>query len=209
MKLYSFSGSCALASQIALEWSGKPYTLELIKKDDLDSAKFKQLNPSHHVPILEGDGWVLDQNAAILSYVADIAPEAKLDGDGTPLSRAEVNRWLGLINSEIHPAYKPLFGATAYLGDDAVIEKTKDDARKKLRRMFERCNDQLGKHPWIAGDTHSIADAYLFVMVMWTHLVKVDLSGLDHVQAFERRMRADEGVRTSLKAQGLEKAHAA
>jgi len=75
--------------------------------------------------------------------------------------------------------------------------------------MFERCNDQLGKHAWIAGDTRSIADTYLFVTVMWTHLVNVDISGLDHVKAFERRMRADKGVRNSLKAQGLDKAHAA
>lgn len=204
MKLYSFPGSCALASQIAFEWSGKPYTLELIKKDDLDSAKLKRLNPSHHVPILEGDGWVLDQNAAILSYIADIAPDAKLDGDGTPLGRAEVNRWLGLVNSEIHPAYKPLFGATAYLGDEATIEKTKDDARSKLRRMFERCNDQLGKHAWIAGDTHSIADAYLFVVLRWTRGVKLDLSGLENLKKFEHQMRADAGVQRALKAQGLD-----
>lgn len=209
MKLYSFPGSCALASHIALEWSGKPYSVELIKKDDLDQVKFRQLNPSHHVPILEGEGWVLDQNAAILGYIAAIAPEAKLHGDETPLGRAEVDRWLGLVNSEIHPAYKPLFGTTAYLGDEAVIEKTKDNARRQLRKMFERCNAQLGKHPWIAGETRSIADAYLFVMLMWSHLVKVDLSGLDNLKKYEQRMRGDAGVKKALKDEGLDKAHAA
>lgn len=209
MKLYSFPGSCALASHIALEWSGKPYSVELIKKDDLDQVKFRQLNPSHHVPILEGEGWVLDQNAAILGYIAAIAPEAKLHGDETPLGRAEVDRWLGLVNSEIHPAYKPLFGTTAYLGDEAVIEKTKDNARRQLRKMFERCNAQLGKHPWIAGETKSIADAYLFVMLMWSHLVKVDLSGLDNLKKYEQRMRGDAGVKKALKDEGLDKAHAA
>ncbi len=209
MKLYSFPGSCALASQIALEWSGKPYTLELIKKEDLDQPRLKHLNPSHHVPILEGDGWVLDQNAAILTYIADLAPEAKLEGDGTPLARAEVNRWLGLVNSEIHPAYKPLFGTTAYLGDKAAIEKTQANARQQLRRMFERCEAQLAKHPWIAGAHKSIADTYLFVTVMWSHLVKVDIAGLDHLKKFEQAMRADPGVQKALRAQGLDQAHAA
>ncbi|HEU4857465.1 MAG TPA: glutathione binding-like protein [Rhodanobacteraceae bacterium] len=208
MKLYSFPGSCALASHIALEWSGKPYTVELIKKEDLDQARFKQLNPSHHVPILEGDGWVLDQNAAILTYISDLAPEAKLDGDG-PLGRAEVNRWLGLINSEIHPAYKPLFGTTAYLGDQAMIEKTQASSRQQLRRMFERCDAQLAKHPWIAGAHKSIADTYLFVTVMWSHIVKVDLAGLEHLKKFEQAMRADASVQKALKAEGLDKAHAA
>ena len=45
---------------------------------------------------------------------------------GTPRSRAEVNKWLALVNSDIHPAFVPLFGATAYLEDAATIEKTKD-----------------------------------------------------------------------------------
>lgn len=209
MKLYSFPGSCALASHIALEWSGKPYSVELIKKEDLDQAKFMQLNPSHHVPILEGDGWILDQNAAILGYIADVAPEAKLEGDGTPLGRAEVNRWLGLINSEIHPAYKPLFGTTAYLGDQAMIEKTQATARQQLRKLFERCDAQLVRHPWIAGARKSIADTYLFVTVMWAHLVKVDISGLDHLKKFEQAMLADASVQKALKAEGLDHARAA
>ena len=44
---------------------------------------------------------------------------------------------------------------------------------------------------------------------MWTHLVKVDLSGLDNLKGFEQRMRADASVKKALKEQGLDKAHAA
>jgi glutathione S-transferase len=206
MKLYSFSGSCALASHIVLEWIGKPYTVQLMQKEELSRPAYRQLNPNGQVPTLEeDDGWILFENAAILNYLADKYPDAKLGGDDTPRGRAEVNRWLGLINSDMHPAFKPLFGTTAFLGDPAAIEKTKDNARKRLRGYFELVDAQLGKHDWLAG-TRSIADPYLFVLVRWSRAVKVDLSGLDNLKKFEQRMRADSGVQNALKGERLDQA---
>lgn len=207
MKLYSFPGSCALATNIALEWTGAPYSLELIKKEDLDKPELRRLNPNHKVPILDIDGWILYENAAILNYLADTYKDAKLGGNDAK-ARAEINRWLGVINSDMHPAYKPLFGTTAYLEDKAAIEKTKSHARKELRAYFERLDKQLEGHEWIVG-SRSIADPYLFVLLLWSHIVKVDLTGLENLKKFEQRMRADAGVKKALKAQGLDQAHAA
>lgn len=85
------------------------------------------------------------RNSAILGFLADTFPAASLGGDGTPKSRAEVNRWLAFVNADVHPAFRPLFGATAYLGDDAAIELSKHDARQKLRGLFQRA-----MHNWQA-----------------------------------------------------------
>ena len=49
--------------------------------------------------IVDGD-FVLTQNAAIMNYLVDLHPESGLGGDGTPKSRAEVNRWLSFVNAE-------------------------------------------------------------------------------------------------------------
>ncbi|HET7562868.1 MAG TPA: glutathione S-transferase N-terminal domain-containing protein [Rhodanobacteraceae bacterium] len=208
MKLYSFAGSCALATHIALEWIGKPYNLKMIQKAELSTPEMLKLNPNHQVPILDDGGWVLVENAAILNYLADKFPEAKLGGDGTSRGRAEVNRWLAMLNSDVHPAFKPLFGATDYLEDATMIEKSHANARKVLRKYFEEFNEQLGKHDYIAG-ARSIADPYLFVVLRWARGVKVDLSGLDNLRKFEQRMRTDAGVQRALKAQGLDQAKAA
>ena len=208
MKLYSFAGSCALGTHIVLEWIGKPYELALIQKADLDKPEMLKRNPNHTVPILEEDGWVLFENAAILNYLADKFPEAKLGGDGTPRGRAEVNRWLAVINSDVHPAYKPLFGATNYLEDKAMIEKSHANARKVLRTYFARLDKQLEGRDWLAG-SRSIADPYLFVTLRWAKAVNVDLSGLENLKKFEQRMRADAGVQRALKMQGLDQAKAA
>lgn len=207
MKLYSFSGSCALGANIVLEWIGQPYELQLLQKNDLASPAIRALNPNGQVPILDDDGWALNENAAILNYLADKFPAAKLGGEPTPRGRAEVNRWLAMINSDVHPAFKPLFGATSYLGDEAMIEKSKDAARQQLRTWFERLDKHLEGRDWLAGE-RSIADPYLFVTLRWTHAVNVDLGSLANLQAFERRMRADPGVQRALKMQKLDQPHA-
>lgn len=203
MKLYISPGACSTADHIVLEWTGQPYTAVIVSREERGSPDFKLLNPAGAVPVFQEGDWKLTQNAAILNYLADKFPDAKLGGDGTPRSRAEINRWLGFLNSDMHPAFKPIFGKTNYLEDKAVVQKTHDHACKQLRGMFERVDAQLGKHDWIAGDRRSIADPYLFVMLRWAKGVEVDLSGLDNLERFEQRMRADAGVQEVLKAEDI------
>ena len=198
MKLYYSTGACSLADHIVLEWIGKPYTTQRVSREERASADYKQkINPAGAVPVLEQDGWLLTQNAAILNFLADSFPQAKLGGDGTPKGRAEVNRWLAFVNSDVHPAFKPLFGSTAYLDDAVAIEKTKDTARKSLRALFERADAQLAGRDWIAGQ-RSIADPYLFVTLRWAKGQNVDLAGLDNLAMFFARMEADAAVQKAL-----------
>lgn len=206
MKLYSFPGSCALGAHIVLEWIGKPYDLKLIDKDDLATPELRKLNPNGFVPILVDDDWSLFENAAILNYLADKHPEAKLMGDNTPRGRAEANRWLAVINSDMHPAFKPLFGTTGYLEDEAAIAKTQKHARLQLRTYFEHMASQLQGKDWLTG-SRSIADPYLFVLLRWAKALKLDMSGLDNLKRFEKNMRADQGVQNALKAQSLDQDH--
>ena len=202
MKLYTSPGACSLADHIALQWTGAPFEAQVVSREQRRQPDFLALNPDGAVPVLQNGDWVLTQNAAILNYIADKFPEAKLGGDGSPESRAEVNRWLAFVNSDLHPAFKPIFGSTSYLGDQAFIEKSQDNARKQLRGMFERADAQLAGKDWLTG-ARSIVDPYLFVVTQWAKKTGVDLSGLDNLARFDARMAADPGVQAALKAEGL------
>ena len=202
MKLYYMPGACPLATHIVLQWTATPCEGVKLSHDDLKKDAFLRVNPLGAVPALEVDGTVLTQNAGILNYLARIAPEAKLLGDGTPRGEAEAQRWLGFVNSDIHPAFKPLFGATAYLGDAAMIEKSKANARERLRSLFGIVDAQLKGRDWIAG-SRSIADAYLFVMLRWAQGNGIDLSGLAEIARYYARMQKDAGVVGARKAEGL------
>lgn len=202
MKLYYMPGACSLAAHIVLEWVGAQYEAEKLGHGDLKKEAYLRVNPLGSVPALEVDGSVITQNAGVMTYLAEAFPNAKLGGDGTPRGDAEVHRWFGFVNSDVHPAFKPMFGSTAYLGDAAVVEKTKAHARQTLRRLFEFADAQLQGHDWIAGQ-RSIADAYLFVILRWAHAVKIDLSGLDGIERYYARLQKDAGVVKALAAEGL------
>lgn len=202
MKLYTKPGACSLSDHIALRWIGKPFDLKVMDAAGMKTPEYLALNPASAVPVLEVDGWALTQNAAILNFLADTFPESGLGGDGTPKSRAEINRWLAFLNADVHPAFHPIFGSTRFLGDEAMIEKSKDNARQKLRGLFERLDTQLAGKDWLMG-ARSIADPYLFVTLRWARATQVDLSGLDSLERFFDRMRADDGVAAAMAAEGL------
>lgn len=202
MKLYTKPGACSLSDHIALRWIGKPFDLQVMDAAGMKTPGYLALNPAGAVPVLEVDGWALTQNAAVLNFLADTFPESGLGGDGTPKSRAEINRWLAFLNADVHPAFHPIFGSTRFLGDEAMIEKSKDNARQKLRGLFERLDAQLAGKDWLTG-ARSIADPYLFVTLRWARATGVDLSGLDNLKRFFDRMRADDGVAAAMAAEGL------
>lgn len=201
MKLYTSPGACSMADHIVLQWIGKPFEAQVVSRDQRKTPEYLKINPAGGVPVLEDNGWILTQNAAILNYLADLHPEARLVGDGTPQGRAEVNRWLAFLNADVHPAFHPLFGSTSYLGDE-VADKTREAARKTLRGYFERIDTQLQGKDWLTG-MRSVADPYLFVVTQWARKMEVDLSGLDNLKAFDQRMAADPGVQAAMKAEGL------
>lgn len=202
MKLYTLPGACSTACHIALVWSGLPFEIQVLGRDELKGPAYLAINPTGSVPALaEGDD-VVTQNAAILGYIADLAPQAALAGDGSPRQRAEANRWLAFFNADVHPAFHPLFGPGRFIADEAQHEQLKAASRARLRGMYERADAQLEGRDWIAG-FRSYADPYLYVTLRWARAMRVDLSELDRLAAFRARMDADAGVQTALAAEGL------
>ncbi len=202
MKLYYSPGACSLASHIVLEWIGKPYDLQKVSIHSPKSPELLKVNPQGAVPVLEENGWVLTQNLAIMNYLADSAVEANLCGDNSARCRAEVNHWLGFLNSDLHTAFKPLFGGTMYLGDEKVIAQTKDNAQKNVVRMLTMVNEHLAKQDYLA-QHRSMADAYLYVILRWVKSLHIDVSSLKALHAFVQRMEADSGVQKALAMEGL------
>lgn len=202
MKLYYLPGACSLADHIVLEWIGKPYEAVSMPRDQLKSPEYLKINPAGAVPALELDGWSLTQNTAILHYLAEIHPEARLLGDGTPRGKAEVDRWLAFCNADVHPSFWPFFGGLSWLQDEALVAQGKAAAATKLRGLFQRADARLAGRNWIAGE-RSIADPYLFVVTHWAKGVGVDLSGFGNLERFFNAMQADPGVQRALRQEGL------
>jgi glutathione S-transferase len=200
VKLYYLPGASSLAGHIVLEWIGAPCETVRMSHDSLKSPTYLARNGAGTVPMLEHGDFALTENVAILGYLADLHPEVGLLGDGSPRGRAEVMRWLGYLNSDVHKAFLPLLKASFFLEEEVPAGVPVYGARRYLRTCLERLDAQLAGHDWLVG-TRSVADPYLLVILRWAVGLDVGLWGLDHLMRFARRMEADPGVQAAILAE--------
>jgi glutathione S-transferase len=87
--------------------------VDLAEKKTQSGKDFLGINPKGYVPVLElDDGSVLTEGPAIVQYLADQKPDAKLAPKNGSIERYRVQALLGYINSELHKSYSPLFNST-------------------------------------------------------------------------------------------------
>jgi glutathione S-transferase len=128
-------------------------------------------------------GVVLNQGAATLQWIADQNPGSIAPVNGTE-ERYQVISWLNVVASEVHPNIGGFFNPTltedtkAYLGANA--------ARKLnyLNNTFEN-----GKK-FLVGDSATIADFYLYIVLSWAPWVKLDLTPYPNVVAYFENIKS-------------------
>ncbi|RTZ48177.1 glutathione S-transferase family protein [Candidimonas sp. SYP-B2681] len=201
MKLYYLPGACPLASHIVLEWTATPYELQQVSRTELKEPAFLAMNPLGAVPVLIDGDLTLTQSAAILEYLAETHPDAKLLPE-TPRERAEVRRWLGFCNADLHRTFGMLFSVGYYTDNAEFQGQLVSKAAAKLVQMFDIADKQLEGKEWIAG-ARSIVDPYLYTLLRWAKAKKLDIASMKNLEAFFIRMEADPGVQAAVKAQGL------
>jgi len=200
MKLYYFSGACSLASNIALREAGLNF--ELVKVDRRtrktgDGLDYNEVNPKGYVPALRlENGEVLTENIAVLQYIADQSPAAKLAPPAGTMDRYRLIEWLAFISTEIHKSFSPLFR------DDAHAE-VKQHARKHITARLGYLNGAMGTRSFVMGEQFTVADAYLFTVLGWGRYVDVQLAQWPHLQRHHERVGARPHVIEALKSEGL------
>jgi glutathione S-transferase len=200
MKLYYMVGACSLASLIALQESGVEFETAALDRNTRrtsDGLDFRQqVNSKGYVPALRlDDGQVLTENVAVLLYIADLNPAARLAPAAGTLERYRLIEWLAFINSEIHKNYSPLFSP-------AASQETKSFVHANLARRLDWLNDKLGS-TLLTGDTFTVADAYLFTILGWSGRVAVDLEKWPNLKRFHAELATRPSVLAALKAEGL------
>ena len=202
MKLYFSPGACSLSPHIVLLEAGLNFSAERVdlrEKKTASGEDFRAINPKGYVPALAlDDGTVLTEGAAIVQYLADLAPAAGLLPPVGDAARYKVIAWLSFISSELHKNYSPLF-------NPATPEEFKAVVREKLVSRYKWVDEQLAGKDYFTGEHFSVVDAYLFTVTNWAKPTGVDLSAYANVTAFMARVAARPAVQEALKAEGLAK----
>jgi glutathione S-transferase len=194
MKLYFAPGACSLADHIAMHEAGLTFDrvkVDLKAKRTDDGRDYLQINPKGYVPALEfDDGEVLTENVAILSLVADKAPQLTPEGR---FGHVRLLEMLAFISTEIHKGFKPFFKPNA-------TEDEKKAAADILGKRFGYLAQRM-KGDYLFGSQFTVADAYLFVMCLWAQ--KNGLTLPDPLPAFVARMKARPAVKLALEHEGV------
>src|SRR5262245_39635825 len=103
MKLFYAPATFALAPHIVLEELALPHTLSKVSlksKKTEDGGDYLQVNPKGYVPTLElDDGQTLTEVQAIVQYLADKKPAAKLAPASGTMERYRLQEWLAFVSS--------------------------------------------------------------------------------------------------------------
>ena len=202
LKLYFSPGSCARASHIILEEAGAPYQAEKISFADNQqrSPDFLKINPKGRVPALVTAQGILTESPAILAYVAQIHPEAKL-APTDPFAFAQAQSFNSYVCSTVHVAHAHKFRGARWADDPAAIEAMKAKAPDSVGAAFALIEEGMLKGPWVLGDHYSICDAYLFTVSSWLEGDGVDLSKLPRVMEHRQRVADRPATKSVLLAE--------
>jgi glutathione S-transferase len=201
MKLYYSNGACSLSPHIVLLEAGLPFTLAKVdlKTKKTDGVDYLTINSKGAVPALQlDDGKVLTEGPAIVQYLADLKPDSKLAPRAGTFERYQLMEILNYLTSEVHKTYGPLF-------NPATLPEVREATLGMLGKKFDWLTGFLASKPYLLGDTFTVADAYLFTLLNWTHFVKVDLSKWPVLSAYHARVSQRPKVQEALKAEGLVK----
>lgn len=194
MILYYSPGACSLADHIALIEADMKFDLARVdlKTHKLDDGRsYLDINPKGYVPALQfDDGEILTENIAILSFIADRYPALIAPGQ---LGRYRLLEMLSFISGEIHKPFTPLF-------NPATTEKDQAAAVKKIRQRLDYIATRI-KGPYLFGEHATVADAYLFVTLLWAAKNKIDIP--QPLKVLAEHMRARPTVDIALRQEGL------
>jgi glutathione S-transferase len=203
MKLYYAPRTCALASHIALEEAGAEYSTVKINfaTSEQRSVEYLAINPKGRVPSLVTDRGILTETPAMLAYIAQSFPKAKLAPLEDPFRFAEVQAFNSYLCSTVHVAHAHRMRGYRWVDDPSAIEAMKKKVPETVAACFELIESKMLRGPWVMGETYTICDPYLFTLAQWMEADGVDPARFPKVRDHRNRMSERPAVSKALAAE--------
>ena len=203
LKLYYAPGTCALASHITLEEAGADYSAVRIdfKTNQQQSPEYLKVNPKGRVPALVTDKGVLTETPAILAYVAQTFPKAKLAPTDDAFAFAQAQSFNSYLCATVHVAHSHKGRGYRWATEESSFADMKKMVPKSMASCFELIEKGMLKGPWVMGDQYTMCDAYLHTVALWLEGDSVDLKTLPRVADHIKRMSDRPAVQKVLAEQ--------
>jgi glutathione S-transferase len=202
LKLFYAAHTCSLATHIALEDAGADYTVARIEfaKEQQKSADYLKINPKARVPALVTDRGILTETPAMLAYVAQSFPAAKLAPLDDAFAFAEVQAFNAYLCSSLHVAHAHRMRGYRWVdaNDKAALAAMQRKVPESVTEGFALVEREMLKGPWVMGERYTICDPYLFTLAQWLEADGVDPARLPKVIDHRRRMSERVAVKKAI-----------
>jgi len=200
LTLYYMPGTCALASHIALEDSGASYQATRVdfQKKEQTSPEYLAVNPKGRVPALATPRGVLTETPAILAFLAQSFPEARLAPLNDAFAFAEIQAFNAYLCATVHVAHAHRMRGYRWADEPSSFEDMKRKVPQSVGAGFELIETKMFRGPWAMGADYTIADPYLFTIARWMEVDGVDPARFPRVADHRARMAERASVRKVL-----------
>ena len=200
LKLFAAVGSCSLASHIALEEAGADYQLARMSTRDGDQLKpeYLAINPRGRVPTLVTDRGVLTETPAILAFIAQSYPAARLAPLDDPYAFAQAQAFNSYLCATVHVAHAHRHRGYRWADDPAALAEMTRKVPQTVAACFQLIEDEMLPGPYVLGEAYSICDPYLFTLAGWLEGDGVDPTRFPRVLAHRERIAARPATRKVL-----------
>ena len=206
LKLFYGPNACSLAPHIALAEACADYQAVRVdlKSGDQRRPDYLAINPKGRVPALVTDKGILTENPAILNWIAESFPQARLKPDDL-FAYAQMQSFNLYLASTIHITFAHLLRTERWADSDAARAELKAKVPASLASLWTLIEERLGDgRPWICGDQFTVADPYLYVFARWLERDGAGgSSAMPLTRAHRARMQERPMVQKVLAEEGL------
>lgn len=198
--LYYAAHTCALASHIALLDAGADFALKRVDFASVEqqSPAYLQVNPKGRVPALITPRGTLTETPAMLAFIAQSYPPARLAPLDDPYAFAQVQSFNSYLCSTLHVAHAHRMRGYRWTDDPAAIVTMQKKVPQSVGASFDLIERDYLVGPWVMGETYTIADPYLFTLAQWLEADGVDPARIPRVMDHRARMAARQNVRAAV-----------
>jgi len=200
LKLYYAADTCSLATHIVLEEAGADYSTVRIDfaTSQQRSPDYLAVNPKGRVPALVTDRGILTETPAMLVFVAQSFPAARLAPVDDAFAFAEVQAFNSYLCSTLHVAHAHRMRGHRWADDEAAIAAMQRKVPQSVGACYELIERDLLKGPWVMGEHYTICDPYLFTLAQWLEQDGVDYNRIPRVADHRRRVSERAAVRKAI-----------
>ena len=198
--LYYAPHTCSLASHIALTDAGATYELKRIDFNTTEqkSPNYVAINPKARVPAMITPRGILTETPAMLAFIAQSFPAARLAPMDDPFAFAEIQSFNSYLCSTLHVAHAHRMRGHRWADDPASFTDMQRKVPQSVGACYELIENGMLKGPWVMGAAYTIADPYLFTLAQWLEDDGVDPSRIPRVIEHRSRMADMPNVKKAI-----------